>query len=267
MKKQSANAGSLSAQNASSSGGAFFSLSDGTEIAPERYESARKLASELSETSFRLVLGSRSPRRRQLLSSSNYRFAILPSEDGVEEEAETNELQNAEPIRFVSRLAFLKARNVVERLKSADPKEREEVAKEFGADRTPFVVVSCDSVAVCKGEIMGKPNDRADAERMLRKLSGSLHAVHTGLCVWRVDPSGVVAEKTIQRVETSVLQMEPLSEERLNSYLESGLWQGKAGAFGYQDGNDWLELRSGSGSNVVGLPLEALAVVLASILD
>ena len=61
--------------------------------------------------------------------------------------------------------------------------------------------------------------------------------------------------------------MEPLSEERLRSYLESGLWQGKAGAFGYQDGNDWLELVSGSASNVVGLPMEALAATLKDILN
>jgi len=59
--------------------------------------------------------------------------------------------------------------------------------------------------------------------------------------------------------------MEPLSEERLGGYLASGLWEGKAGAFGYQDGNDWLQLISGSESNVVGLPLEALREVVEAL--
>ena len=101
---------------------------------------------------------------------------------------------------------------------------------------------------------MGKPVDRADAERMLRLLSGTEHEVRTGLCLWATP-----GDRVLRRVEVSRLWMEPLSEERLAAYLESGLWEGKAGAFGYQDGNDWLRLTFGSESNIVGLPLGALA--------
>ena len=56
--------------------------------------------------------------------------------------------------------------------------------------------------------------------------------------------------------------MDPLSEQMLREYLDSGLWEGKAGAFGYQDGNDWVHIVEGSASNVVGLPMELLAEVL-----
>ena len=66
-------------------------------------------------------------------------------------------------------------------------------------------------------------------------------------------------EKLEARVESSSLEMEELGEARLAYYLDSRLWEGKAGAFGYQDGNDWLKLIDGTESNVVGLPLEALA--------
>ena len=217
---------------------------------------------------FRLVLGSRSPRRRSLLTSAGYRFAVLPADDAVEER---EPLDGLSPSELVDRLAFVKARDVVRRLRplvepqsSPNPPNsfesnettalRQELDAVFGASNAPFAVISCDSVAVCDGEILGKPIDRADAERMLRLLSGAEHEVRTGLCVWATP-----GDRVLRRVEMSRLWMAPLSEERLAAYLASGLWEGKAGAFGYQDGNDWLRLTSGSESNVVGLPLAALA--------
>jgi len=210
---------------------------------------------------FLFVLGSRSPRRRQLLNDSNYRFYVLPSDDGVEE----RETPGDDSREFVDRLAFVKARDVVRKIRT-DATIREEVVcgSTPAKSNAPFVVISCDSIAVCDGEILGKPIDIVDAERMLRKLSGSTHCVHTGLCVWKLDDDPK-DDKIVRRVETSVLLMEPLSEERLEGYLASGLWEGKAGAFGYQDGNDWLQLISGSESNVVGLPLETLREIIASL--
>lgn len=219
---------------------------------------------------FRLVLGSRSPRRRGLLTAAGYRFAVLPADDAVEER---EPLDGLSPSELVDRLAFVKARDVVRRLRPLvepssssssrlpNPSEssetsalRREFDAIFGPSTAPFVVLSCDSVAVCDGEILGKPVDRADAERMLRLLSGAEHEVRTGLCLWATP-----GDRVLRRVEISRLRMAPLSEERLASYLESGLWEGKAGAFGYQDGNDWLRLTYGSESNIVGLPLAPLA--------
>ncbi len=252
-------------QGASFSNGAFYSFIDKAEFNLDDAPKLEREAARQSEETFRLVLASRSPRRRTLLESAGYRFAVFPAEDGVEERAEQGELRGFDPVSFVSALAYLKARNVVERLtaKRQDPLKEIEAQLPTLGKKTPFVVVSCDSVAVCGGEILGKPDDRADAERMLRKLSGSRHEVHTGLTVWKVAPDDLV----VNRVETSVLEMEPLSEERLFAYLESGLWKGKAGAFGYQDGNDWLKLLAGTASNVVGLPMEALAFVLTKIVE
>ena len=59
-----------------------------------------------------------------------------------------------------------------------------------------------------------------------------------------------------QRTAITQLMMQPISDEDIESYLDTGKWQGKAGAFGYQDGNDWITLLEGSESNVVGLPME-----------
>ena len=124
------------------------------------------------------------------------------------------------------------------------------------------LVLACDSVAECQGETLGKPRDREDAERMLRTLSGSIHYVRTGVAIVPIDDEDEQRLQPFFFVESSALIMERLSEERLVGYLDSGLWRGKAGAFGYQDGNDWLKLLGGSESNVVGLPLEAVALAV-----
>ncbi|MDD3585556.1 MAG: Maf family protein [Thermoguttaceae bacterium] len=182
----------------------------------------------------RLVLASASPRRRQLLTDAGWTFEIELPDPGLEESFRPD---RSAPKELVASLAHLKADNVAKRLVHT---------------QEATIVLACDSIAVCRGETLGKPKDRNDACRMLRLLSGSRHEVHTGMCLIALPQF-----RLAQTVETSVLVMEPLTEERIGAYLDSGLWQGKAGAFGYQDGNDWLHLESGSPSNVVGLPLEA----------
>lgn len=120
------------------------------------------------------------------------------------------------------------------------------------------VVVACDTVVECQGFILGKPRDEQHAGEMLRQLSGRIHRVYSGLCVWNL-PDGAPRV----RFAESVLRMALLSEEAIEEYLKSALWNGKAGAFGYQDRPGFLTLESGSESNVVGLPMELLAEMLA----
>ena len=83
------------------------------------------------------------------------------------------------------------------------------------------------------------------------------HVVHSGLCLWR-RPDDAVQEG----VETTRLVMDPISDADLAAYLATDAWEGKAGAFGYQDGLDWVHVARGSESNVVGLPLELLKRLL-----
>ena len=66
-------------------------------------------------------------------------------------------------------------------------------------------------------------------------------------------------------VAVTTLRMDHLTPEQLDDYLAGGQWEGKAGAFGYQDGLDWVHVVEGSESNVVGLPMELLAEMLASL--
>lgn len=173
------------------------------------------------------------------MEEAGFTFQVLPA-DGNVETAYSPALFKT-PEEFVCREAFLKAENVANRF----PKE-------------DLTVIGCDTVAVCGGEILGKPEDRADAERMLNLLSGNVHEVISGLCLFNpAYPKDTHIESVVTR-----LKMDTLTPEMLQSYLDSGNWEGKAGAFGYQDGNDWLRVISGTESNVVGLPIERLSELL-----
>ena len=189
-----------------------------------------------------LILASHSPRRRQLLTNLGIPFECVPSDDSVEKAFDPESFDS--PADFVEKQSLFKALNVAEKFPEQD-----------------VWILACDTVAVCEGEILGKPADRADARRMLKKLAGSLHEVLSGICL--MNPAH--DEKTRLDVVTTTLQMENLSDETLAAYLDSQKWRGKAGAFGYQDGNDWIQILHGSASNVVGLPTEKLLEWLAEI--
>ena len=99
-----------------------------------------------------------------------------------------------------------------------------------------------------------------DTAMMLSLLQGRPHHVYSGLCLWRrPDHTKLV------RVASTRLRMDDLTERQMDEYLDSGLWQDKAGAFGYQDRLGWVHVVEGSESNVVGLPMELLAEMLAEL--
>jgi len=133
-------------------------------------------------------------------------------------------------------------------------------AKDVAANVDEGIIVACDTVAECMGQILGKPKNREHAREMLTLMSGRPHQVFSGLCLWRRPDDATQAT-----VEVTRLRMDPLSDELIESYLDSHQWDGKAGAFGYQDGWDWIHLESGSESNVVGLPMERFKELLAEL--
>jgi septum formation protein len=184
-----------------------------------------------------LILASRSPRRRELLAAAGYAFEVHPPDEA----AECGVCGGESPAAMVARLASQKAADVARRIGRG-------------------LVLACDTVVECDGKILGKPVDEHDALQMLRTLSGRRHRVLSGLCLWPV-PQG----EPLVRVAVTTLQMDPLSDRQLDEYLAGGQWEGKAGAFGYQDSLDWVHVVEGSESNVVGLPLELLAEMLAKL--
>ena len=119
------------------------------------------------------------------------------------------------------------------------------------------LVLACDTVAECVAIILGKPEDREHARQMLTRLRGRSHSVYSGICLW-----DKTSAHRLVRVDVSHLWMEPISDQQLDAYLDSEQWVGKAGAFGFQDGPNWIRLDRGSASNVVGLPMELLGEML-----
>ena len=99
---------------------------------------------------------------------------------------------------------------------------------------------------------------KEEAAEKLHWLSGQPHRVWTGVCLWRRPDDHKLLD-----YDCTELQMATISEQQLEEYLDSGQWEGKAGAFGYQDGLPWIEIGTGSPSNVVGLPLALLERMLA----
>ena len=157
-----------------------------------------------------VVLASGSPRRRDLMTEAGYVFRVIVPDDSVEEAVDNN----LPPKQFVVEAAFQKARAVALQLKNE-------------------MVIGADTVAECGGEIIGKPRDREHAAEILKMMSGTRHAVHTGVCMWNC-----TSGKCVKTCTSTILDMDPISDQWLTEYLDTGLWQGKAGAFGYQDGLD-----------------------------
>ena len=208
----------------------------------------------MNQSDVYIILASGSPRRRGLLAEAGYAFTVVPPENGTESAARIGET----PSELVLRSACEKGMNVALRLGADDLKKR--IAPSEKSCRR--IIVACDTVAVCAGEILGKPRDRADARRMLKMLTGSEHEVLSGLFLLAESDDGFAGPQNVSLTRTTLF-MDALSDEQITDYLDGGLWAGKAGAFGYQDGNQWVRILEGSASNVVGLPMERLAEELA----
>lgn len=185
-----------------------------------------------------LILASRSPRRRQLLTDAGYTYEILVPASADE----CGSCSRESPAELVLRLALQKAKDV---------------ARQLIAAKRGGLIVACDTVAEIDGQVLGKPENIDQARRMLTMIRGREHRVLSGLCVWQI-PGG--APRT--QLDVTSLVMDPISDAQLEEYLDTYAWEGKSGAFGYQDGWDWLHIVQGSESNVVGLPMEMLQRML-----
>ena len=192
----------------------------------------------------RIYLASRSPRRRELLSQIGIRFDLLLFRAAPREDAEVSEawLPDETPEAYVQRVARIKAA--------------------FGADLlasrrvVPRPVLAADTTLDLDGEIIGKPNDEADAAAILARLSGRSHRVLTAIALAR---DGRIEH----RLSVSEVRFRHLGADELRRYVQSGEPMDKAGAYGIQGRAAMVveEIR-GSHSGIVGLPLCETALLL-----
>ncbi len=176
-----------------------------------------------------LILASKSPRRKDILTEFGYNFTIEVSN---EKEVIKDGLS---PCEIVKSLAFQKAQAVYSSLK----------------DKKNKVVLGADTIVVYDGKILLKPKDNADEERMLKTLSGNEHFVYTGFCL-------ITESRVINDYDKSIVKFNKLANKTINDYILSGLGLDKAGGYGIQDDFCLVEKITGSYYNVVGLPIEKI---------
>lgn len=181
----------------------------------------------------RLILGSASPRRKELLAQMGLvPDAILPPD--IDEDPRKGEL----PRPYAARLAREKAQAV-----AADADD---------------IILCADTTVALGRRILGKPADAAEAAAFLTLLGGRRHEVITAIAVRR-------GERIWARESVSTVKMKRLSDAELNAYLASGEWRGKAGGYGIQGlAGAFIPWISGTFSGIMGLPVAETAQLLTA---
>ncbi len=181
----------------------------------------------------RFILGSASPRRKEILAQLGVLpDTILPPD--IDEDPKKAEL----PRPYAARLAREKAMAV-----AAGPED---------------LVLCADTTVALGRRILGKPADAVEAARFLTLLGGRRHEVITAVAVRRGD-------RIWARESVSAVKMKRLSDDELNAYLASGEWQGKAGAYGIQGlAGAFIPWMQGSFTGIMGLPIAETATLLTA---
>ena len=182
----------------------------------------------------RMVLASGSPRRRELMERLGLEFEVQPPE------VDESRLPDEAPAAYVERVARAKAGAV-------------------GAEG--LLVVAADTTVVHEGRVMGKPGHPEEARAMLRRLSGDVHEVFTGLAVGAWDHGFEV--RAI--VDVAEVEMIPMTDEEIAWYVDTGEPLDKAGSYALQGlGGVFVNKVVGSPFTVVGLPIHLLARLVAA---
>ena len=172
-----------------------------------------------------LILASNSPRRRQLLGLTGWKFSVSAAD------VDESQYENENPTDYVLRLAETKARAV-----KADPDQ---------------IVLAADTTVVEGADILGKPADRDEATAMLERLRGRTHQVYTGIAVFRPRDGLLLKDLCVTDVP-----MRNYSDEEIRTYVETGDPLDKAGSYGIQHpGFQPVASLRGCFASVMGLPV------------
>jgi septum formation protein len=188
---------------------------------------------------YKIFLASKSPRRRELLAGMGVDFEVMTTD--VEETYDSS----WSPEKIVMHLSKLK-------LSPIDMSQY--------APKTIFI--TCDTIVVVNGKIIGKPKDEADAKRMLKMLSGNMHTVYSGLTV-------ATPQKQLTDFRATDVVFETLSDDMIQYYIDTYRPYDKAGSYGVQEWIGRVGIREVHGSfyNVMGLPTRLLWQMLEAICE
>jgi septum formation protein len=183
---------------------------------------------------FRLILASGSQGRRYLMEQAGYSFTVQPANIDEPTEARLGDCR-----QYVGELAWLKAAAIAPTIADG-------------------LVIAADTVGWLNGKVVGKPEDEADARRIIKSLSGTVHELWTGVCLWLRPGDWQFAWQ-----ERSLVRMKFLTDAEIDAYLKTGKWEGCSGAYAIELPRDpYLTVEEGSASNVIGLPMESLEKAL-----
>ena len=202
----------------------------------------------------RIILGSASPRRRELLEQIGLEFEIVVSDA-------REHYKSTRPEDIVRELALMKAEHVAKEVERRE-KERAEQASIPGLDTGEahlrnVVILGADTIVVLDGQILGKPSDEEAAFSMLKSLQGRMHQVYTGVAVLNFDGSGSL--RTISHAEETKVYVHEMTDEEIRRYIAAGESMDKAGAYGVQGRfAAYIDRIEGDYYNVVGLPVAYL---------
>jgi septum formation protein len=185
----------------------------------------------------RLILASSSPRRAEVLRNAGFVFQVRPAD------VDETRLPQEAAEDYVRRVAQAKAHAIAEQARAAGESA---------------IVIAADTTVLAEGHVLEKPKDAEDARQMLRLFSGKTHEVITALCVINIP-----AAKEALHVEKTRVDFLKMSEEEIESYIQTGEPFGKAGAYGIQGIAGRFATRiEGCYFNVMGLPLSRLWTTL-----
>ncbi|MBE6727302.1 MAG: septum formation protein Maf [Ruminococcaceae bacterium] len=180
----------------------------------------------------KIILASKSPRRREILQNLGVKFDVVISE--TDESSDIND-----PCELVEELAFRKAMAVFADINN----------KRVQAD---ILVIGCDTVVCCDGKILGKPKDKADAFRMIKMLQGRAHEVISGVAL-------IYNNQVLVRHEVTKVFFDALTDSRIESYISTDEPYDKAGGYAVQGiASRFIGRLEGCYFNVVGLPVNLL---------
>ncbi|MHC4975649.1 MAG: Maf family protein [Planctomycetota bacterium] len=187
-----------------------------------------------------LLLASRSPRRRQLLDEASIPFEVI---DGAVDDSDLTP-SHVDPSEWAAALAYLKA---------------ESAARTLTDTRPGAVVLGADTIVVKRDQIIGKPRDRDHARQIITTLRDGSHRVITGVALLK----RATGSRTMLTDDT-IVRVGQITNERVESYLQSDDWKGKAGAYNLMERVDdgWPITWEGDPTSVMGLPMRRLLPIL-----
>jgi septum formation protein len=182
----------------------------------------------------KLILASSSPRRAEILTREKARFEIKIPKNYKEENI------FSDPVTHVLELSRKKAQSVADEIEDG-------------------IVLGADTIVVLDGEILGKPKNKEDALFILKRLSGRMHQVYTGITLINKSTGKMISDYDLTKVKFN-----QLDEQKVLNYVATGEPMDKAGAYGIQGmGSFLVEHIEGSLDNVIGLPTEKLKKMLS----